>query len=217
MTTPLPHTTVPPKPIHWPTGVAPHTWPWAELDPLPPFFLADGSGPAQQQTAARLCHADGILHIHFDCADREIWGTFSQRDDPIYDEEAVELFIGPGSIDPVEYFEFEVSPNGVLLDATIHNPTGRRADMKANFAWNCPGVRWHAARDDAGNRWQAWLSVPLASLVDGPPPARWRANLYRIDRPRSAAAEFSCWSPTWAVPVDFHKPARFGFLELGRE
>ena len=215
MTPPLPHITVPAKPAHWPADAAPHTWPWTELAPLPPFLLADGSGPAQQQTAARLCHADGVLHVHFDCADRDIWGTYTRRDEPIYDEEAVELFIGAGAADPVDYFEFEVSPNGVLLDTTIHNPTSLRADMQADFAWDCPGIQWHAARDDTRQRWQAWLSVPLASLVDGPLPSQWRANLYRIERPRDGAAEFSCWSPTLTVRADFHKPARFGFLDLG--
>jgi hypothetical protein len=214
MTSPLPRTTVPAKPAHWPADVAPHTWPWTDLAPLPPFQLADGSGSAQQQTSARLCHAAGVLHVHFDCTDRDIWGTLTARDAPIYDEEAVELFIAPGTTDPVDYFEFEVSPNGVLLDTTIHNPTGLRADMQADFAWDCPGIQWHAVRDDAANRWQAWLSVPLAPLVDGALPTQWRANLYRIERPRDGAAEFSCWSPTLAVPADFHKPARFGLFEL---
>ena len=45
-------------------------------------------------------------------------------------------------------------------------------------------------------------------------PDTWRANLYRIERPRDAAPEYSCWSPTLTDPADFHKPARFGVLRL---
>ena len=66
---------------------------WARVPPLSPFLLADGSGPAVQQTAVRLAWDDEALHVRFDCADRDAWGTFSRRNDPIYQEEAVEVFL----------------------------------------------------------------------------------------------------------------------------
>jgi hypothetical protein len=44
-------------------------------------------------------------------------------------------------------------------------------------------------------------------------PARWRLNIFRIDRPPGGEAEFSAWSPTFVLPADFHRPARFGFLD----
>jgi hypothetical protein len=47
-----------------------------------------------------------------------------------------------------------------------------------------------------------------------PPPRRWRANFYRIERPRGGRPELSCWSPTFTDPPDFHRPERFGVLEL---
>jgi len=37
-----------------------------------------------------------------------------------------------------------------------------------------------------------WTAVAPA----GDPPRVWRANFFRIERPRSADPEFSCWSPT---------------------
>ncbi|HEY6323364.1 MAG TPA: hypothetical protein VJA16_17615 [Thermoanaerobaculia bacterium] len=48
----------------------------------------------------------------------------------------------------------------------------------------------------------------------GQPPRRWRANFYRIERPRGSPPELSCWSPTLTEPADFHRPDRFGVLEL---
>jgi hypothetical protein len=65
--------------------------------------LADGSGPAEQQTVARVCYDSRALYVRFDCDDRDIWGTFYRRDQPIYAEEVVELFIGVGEEDPVRY------------------------------------------------------------------------------------------------------------------
>jgi hypothetical protein len=191
-------------------------WPWAELTALPPFRLADGSGPALQQTTARLCHDGTAIYVRFDCDDHDIWGTYEQRDDPIYDEEVVEVFISPGPETPTRYYELEVSPNGVLFDVLIDNPTSQRADLQTDFTWDCPGLRWWASRDDRAGRWWALLAIPWAAIgPPGAPQRLWRANFYRIERPRGAAPECRCWSPTWTTPADFHKPAYFGTLEVG--
>jgi len=177
--------------------------------------LADGSARARQQTAVRLYYDTSALYVRFDCADRGIWGTLTQRDDPIYNEEVVELFLAAGEDTPTEYAEIEVSPNGVLFDAWVQNPTGNRAEMVVETAWDWPGIRWHAQRVDAEKRWWAVLALPWVGIVpDGPLPTILRANFYRIERPRNAEPEFSCWSPTLTDPADFHRPERFGMLRI---
>jgi hypothetical protein len=192
------------------------TWDWTQAAALPPFTLADGSGLAQQQTVARICYNEQALFVRFDCEDTDIWGNYTQRDDPIYDEEVVEVFIGVGEQTPVDYYEFEVSPNGVLLDLTVHNPTSQRAELQTDFAWDCPGLLSMAGREDIYQRWWAILAIPWASIGAAAPPAKfWRANFYRIERPHGREPEFSCWSPTMTNPADYHKPAYFGLLELG--
>jgi len=193
----------------------PFTWSWDEVPALAPFTLADGSAPAIQQTRVRLCWDETALHVRFDCDDRDAWGTYRRRDDPLYEEEAVEVFLAPGEEDPARYFEFEVSPLGILFDARIHNPTSRRADMTADVAWSCPELRWAAGPGTERQDWWAVLSIPWSGLT----PARelpriWRANFYRIERPRGGEPEFSGWSPTFTRPADFHQPSRFGVLEL---
>jgi len=164
----------------------------------------------------RLCWDEAALHVRFDCEDRDAWGTYRQRDDPIYEEEAVEVFLAPGEGDPARYFELEVSPLGVLFDARIHNPTSRRADMTTDTTWDCPGLRWAAGSGAVRQDWWVVLSIPWPSVAPpGELPRIWRANFYRIERPRDGEPEFSCWSPTFTRPADFHQPSRFGFLELG--
>lgn len=208
---------VPRIPESWQTQADLSTWLWDEVPPLPPFTLADGSGPARQQTVTRVCYDDQALYVRFDCQDEDIWGTYTQRDEPLYDEEVVELFLAPGAEDPVSYYEIEVSPNGVLFDAQVYNPTSQRADMQVSLDWDCPGIRWEATRDDAARHWRATLVVPWSAVApSGDLPIIWRANFYRIERPRSAEAEFSCWSPTLTQPADFHKPAYFGRLILAK-
>ncbi len=188
---------------------------WADVPALPPFRLADGSRLAIHQTVARACCDAVALYVRFECDDPDIWAAFTHRDDPIYDEEVVEVFIAAGEDDPIRYYEFEISPAGVLFDGRVHNPTSTRADLVVDEKWNCPGIRWAAERDDPAHRWSARLAIPWAGITpDGAPPPVCRANFYRIERPRGRAPEFSCWSPTLTDPADFHKPASFGFLHL---
>ena len=186
---------------------------WERAAPLGPFLLSHGRSRPRQAVSARMGTDGRALYVRFDCEDTEPWGTMRQRDDPIYEEEVVEVFLAPGPDDPKAYFEYEVSPAGVLFDAHVENPHARRSDMRVHTAWNCEGIRWAAGLVPGG--WWAALALPWGSMLEGAPtPAVWRANFYRIDRPRGASPEFSAWSPTLADPPDFHLPARFGVLEL---
>jgi Carbohydrate-binding family 9 len=211
----LPRLLVPRVAESWDAHADPFSWDWEAAVTLSPLILADGSQPALQQTVTRVCYNHQALFVRFDCADRDIWGTYTQRDEAIYDEEVVEIFLAPGETTPVDYYELEISPNGVLLDVLAHNPTGDRAQLKLDFGWDCPGLRSAARRNDAQNQWQAVLALPWASIgAPGDLPTLWRANFYRIERPRDATPEFSCWSPTMIDPADFHRPAYFGYLAL---
>ena len=178
-----------------------------------PFPLSHGRGMPLQATRAHLAADADALHVRFVCDDREPWGTLRERDAPLYQEEVVEVFLAPGEDDPRVYFEYEVSPLGVLFDARIENRDARRATMKADVAWDCAGIRWEVGLVPGG--WWAALAIPWAPMLEGASmPSVWRANFFRIDRPRGASPEFSAWSPTLADPADFHVPARFGTLEL---
>ena len=188
---------------------------WEPIPALPAFRLAENGHLAHQQTHTRLCADRSRLYIRFDCEDKDIWGTYTQRDQPIYDEEVVELFLAPGANDPQRYFEFEISPRGVLFDAKIVNPQTAQADIEIITAWDCPGIQWAVACHAAQNQWTAVLAIPWYSIAPpGPLPPIWRANFYRIERPRNQEPEYSCWSPTFTDPADFHIPARFGALQL---
>lgn len=189
---------------------------WAGVPPLS-LSLSDGSGPAEQPTTLRLAWDDRALHVRFDCADRDAWSTYRRRNDPLYQEEVVEVFLAPGESDPPRYAELEVSPAGVLFAALVHNPHGDRTGMEVDLGWRCDGLAWAAGPSDNRQDWWAGLAIPWAALLAAPCrplPRLWRANFYRIERPRDGAAELSAWAPTWARPADFHRPACFGLLEL---
>jgi hypothetical protein len=190
---------------------------WAALPPVP-LVRADDGGPPAQPTTVRLCADRVTLYVRWDCADRDAWGTFTRRDDPLYGEEVVELFLAPGAADPADYFELEIAPTAVLWDGRIQNPAGQLQGIVGDTSWDCPGLAWEAGRTGSGQDWWAALALRWRSLLpaaEREPPRLWRANFYRIERPRDGSPPEHCaWSPTFIAPPDFHRPARFGVLEL---
>ena len=183
---------------------------------LQAFVLADGRRPPRWPTRVELSWDESRLRVSFDCSDDDAWGTFTQRDSPLWQQEVVELFLAAGEAEPTHYFEFEISPGGVLFDARVANPHGDRIGMTVDAEWNCPGIEWGAAPTGVQADWRAELAIPWRGLGLQAAPAALRANFYRIERPRAGEPEFSCWSPTFTSPADFHRPGRFGVLDLIR-
>ena len=183
------------------------------------MILHDGKTEPRYNTTVKMCRDEQCIYILFHCEDGDIWGTYCRRDDPIFNEEVVEVFISPdGSLK--HYYEINVSPRGVVFDSWIHNSSGLKPDKKSDSKWNCneleATVRVHGTvdkRDDVDKYWTVEMKIPFASLdqTGGKTPEAgdtWRMNLYRIDR--TPHAEYSCWSPTLVEPVSFHVPAKFG-------
>ena len=191
---------------------------WRVPDDAPEMTLVsavDGS-PLRLATAVRLFHDQANLYVRFNALDDEIVATRFDRDAPIYEEDAFEIFLAPER--PERYFEFEVSPVGTLFDAVVDSPQRDRATMKVDRKWNCAGF-WGAVRSERRRDGMLDMAVlaaiPFASLgVPAPQPGTsWLANFYRIDR-SSSGDFFGAWSPTMRSPADFHVPDAFGTLRF---
>ncbi len=189
---------------------------WARSPAISLVSAVDGN-PITKTTTARMCWDDHCLYIAFECADTDIWGTYTKRDDEVFLEEVVEAFIDPDR-DLVRYFEINVSPRNTVFDALIVNPDGWSPGEGTDHAWNCEGLLTAVKvdgtlddRTDIDRGWTAELAVPFSGLgVETPRPGKhWRLNLYRIDLDPEPA-EFQAWSPTMADPARFHVPSRFG-------
>lgn len=168
-------------------------------------------------TRAKLVYDDRHLYVAFDCADPDAWGTFRKRDDPIYTQEAVEIFLDANG-DGRTYNELQVSPHNVLFDASFAE---RRKDLEGAMKWDSGAVSAVKVRgtvDDASARDEGWtveLQIPFAHLAEVPraPPAkgdRWRFNLYRLEVHDRKHVEGMAFSPLFVG--DFHHLPRFGAL-----
>jgi hypothetical protein len=181
--------------------------------------VEDG-GPARQRTVLRLLWDDEHLYAAFRVTDADIRGTHTRRDAPLWQEEAVELFLDPWGAERV-YVELEVSPRNVVFDAVVVNRArgdGARRDLVALRAWRCEGLRTAVRVDGVigagavSRGWDVEIAIPLRQLAPRLLPApgvEWRWNAYRIDR-STAGDELQAFSPTGGP--DFHVPARFGRL-----
>jgi hypothetical protein len=176
-----------------------------------------------QPTSVRACWTATHLLLGFRALDRCIWGRLTRRDDPIYTEEVVEVFVSPTG-DVRRYYEFELSPRNVVFDASVDNPDLDRSTMVVNVLWDCQDLRTAVRirgqlnhRSRRAHWWSAEMAIPFAAFPEAHPPRSgdaWRANFYRIDQ--SAPGEFTAWSPTLRTPADFHVPQRFGTLVFER-
>ncbi len=180
---------------------------------LGPLVPASGHGALRQQTFVDLSWDREALLVSFDVEDDDPWATLLDPCGPLWEEEVVEVFLAPGVATPTRYVEIEVNPLGTWFSGWVECPHGDRRELRLDRSSPWLGARVEVRRDQSG--WGAELYLPWRGIGVGVPPAIWRANFTRIDRPRSGAAgEFGCWSSTLTEPADFHRPARFGMMAL---
>ena len=98
------------------------------------------------ETYAKIAYDDTHLYIGFSCNDQDIHSSFSKRDEYLWEEEAVEVFIDTDS-EPDNYVELEVSPKNVLYDSYIVAP--QNIDVEETLKYNLKGIKtavsvnWH--------------------------------------------------------------------------
>lgn len=169
---------------------------------------------------AKILWSEGYLFVLFDVSDEHIWGTLKNNDDPIWQEEVIEVFLSFGRATPKEYCELQFSPNGVKYDAWVKNPTGKRGEgFDVDVSWNVDGLDFLQKIEVDGSpgkgKWVTLVKIPPAAITKD----RFsegdllRINLFRIDGyPKQDS--FQAWQPTEKNPPDFHVPEKFALIKL---
>lgn len=173
------------------------------------------------ETYIQVFHDHQNLYIAFSCMDNDIHSSFSKRDEYLWKEEAVEVFIDTDT-EPDNYVELEVSPKNILYDSYIVDP--QNIDIEKTLKYNMKGIQTAVnvdgtvnKRGDKDKRWTVEIAVPFAELVDGFQPNQlqnysWKINFYRINHDESPL-KYMAWSPTQG---SFHQPVKFGQLIFKR-
>jgi len=173
---------------------------------------------SQLQTQVMACYDDSTLYFVFICDDPDIWTSFTQRDEHLWEEEAIEVFIDVDDV-PETYVEIEVSPANVLFDSYIVDP--QNIDVPATARFNLPGIRTAVEingtlneREDKDQNWTVEIAIPLKDLVNEKTKqvtsqTEIKINFYRLDENHGVDRMSYAWSPTTGR---FHKPSVFGRL-----
>jgi hypothetical protein len=204
---------------------------WRQAEPMHLVDVRDLSGVQRhtRPTEVRMLWDDEHLYVLFVATDPDVWSTLTERDDPLWDEEVVEIFIDPTG-DSRNYVEIEVNPLNTIVDLLVSRPF--RDGGRSYFEWSPEyetavhvegTVNDHTVEDEY---WSMEIALPWTALEtdlldvmgDQPLPPRpgdqWRFNFYRYERirenGRQTHIEYSAWSPVGEV--NFHRPDRFGIV-----
>ena len=123
------------------------TKPSWQLVPAIELHLASTGGIPSQSTKVRGCWDGEDLYLAFECQDEEIRATFTQRDDRVWLEEAVEAFIAPYG-DLRHYYEFQCSPTNVVRDVKVTNVDALPETAVFDGSWDCIGWRTAVQRHE---------------------------------------------------------------------
>ena len=178
----------------------------------------DGSVPRLATTVSAFFDDLAVTFV-FSAADDHIVASLTEHDEPLWQEDVVEVFLAPREL--TEYFEIEVNPLGTTFDARIESPEGTRTSMRSDLGWTCSGLVSAVRRTaEQGSliTLDTLIRVPFRALGCTVPSRgeAWRGNLFRIDRHPAEGDEYSAWRPTMKSPADFHVPAAFGRIVFGR-
>jgi hypothetical protein len=175
-------------------------------------------GPAAYPTRFRALWSAEGLFLRFDATDPSPWHTMTRKDEHLWDEEVVEIFLDPDRSGR-DYYELEVNPANVVCDLRMVSPW---PDKKGDIDWNLAGLETRVRPQDGGRGftvtaflpWRGLGKLPSAARVALPPKAgdAWRFNVFRIERPGGKAAPekdavFAAWSPPSVE--SFHDAAAF--------
>lgn len=188
---------------------------WKAADAIELVDTVTGEKPVQSTKVRLLCDRE-FLYIAFDCEDRDIRATYTGFNDPLYDEDVVEVFIDDNN-DLKTYLEFEVNPLNAVLHYSIAN---NLEGTFLGYARLQNNVLSAVSRKVAEKRTWYEIAIPFTEFAaaDHVPPKpgdSWRINLYRIDRGECGQDEYSAWSPTGKVA--FHRPQCFGEIRFAEQ
>jgi cellulose/xylan binding protein with CBM9 domain len=176
-------------------------------------------GPDAIATSFRALWSEAGLFVRYDVTDPSPWHTLTKRDEQLWNEEVVELFLDVGATGR-SYAEVEWNPVNAVVDLWVD-----KAENRFDKAWDWSGLesRVDPRRGEAGRTtgWTVvsflpWAAVagkaPAGTALPPRPGDRWRFNVFRIERPGGPAApekdvQLLAWSPTGGP--SFHVPKAF--------
>jgi len=190
---------------------------WSGAAPITLLFPWEDQTGAKQRTTVKLLRDQNYLYVGYECEDADITARYENRDDPVYKDDCVEIFIRPGEKSD-HYIGLEMNARGVLYDYFFPFPG------KLEPGLNLDGVslKTHLRgtlnqSEDKDQGWSLELAIPwqsLSKLAERLPPAgdeQWRVQINRWDG-TEPQRRLSMWCQSGLKRPNPHNPERFGKL-----
>lgn len=188
---------------------------WASAAQSPEFVVAEGSPDPLGKATARMLWDEQNLYVFVSVTDTDVYSEYKQHDDPLWKQDAVELFIDADG-NRRGYVELQVNPNNATFDSWFAGPRAGKGDE----AWDSgmvTAVKMRGTADVANDTDQGWdveIAIPLAAVkgrdeamgVRVPPGVgdRWHLNVVRVDKKSDPKSPVSASSWNRITYSDFH-------------
>lgn len=194
---------------------------WASAATMGPFIAYDGKQRLEFPTTAKMIWDEQNLYLAFVAQDADAHTPYTKRDDPLYDSEAVELFVDADG-DKDEYVELQAAPNDLHFDAAFKGGRRKNFDTSYDVKYETKTIVDGTVNDpsDVDRGFVSEWRVPIAELRDVPRPPQvgdeWKINLFRLERVRRGGRVVKHEASAWSSPLsgDFHNLDRFGTLKF---
>jgi hypothetical protein len=186
-------------------------------------------------TRAKMLWDDEYLYVGAYLEDPHVWGTLTEKNSIIFNDNDFEIFIDPDG-DNHNYYEFEINALGTIWELSLDKPY--RDGGPIHRGDNMPGLKTAVHIDgslndpaDTDRGWSVEVAIPWTGLGRyGRPGApetgdQWRINFSRVHWlhdiidgayvkvPRDARPEDNwVWTPQEAI--DMHRPERWGYVQF---
>lgn len=203
--------------------------PWTE-------DFADIEGPAKPKpkyrTRAKMLWDDSYFYIAAELDEPHVWGTLTQHDAVIFQDNDFEVFIDPNG-DTHEYYEFEMNALNTTWDLLLMK--SYKDGGPALNSWDIPGLKTAVhvngtinQPNDKDRGWTLEIAFPwkaLGEYAQRPAPPRegdqWRVNFSRVEwqidtrqgkytKIPGKKEDNWVWSPQGII--DMHRPEKWGFV-----
>lgn len=195
---------------------------------------------SDHQAKCKMLWDADYLYVYALFQERDIWGSITQPDVAVFQDNAFEIFINPDGSN-YNYFEFQI--NALETSADLFLPRPYRNGGRPLSSWDIKGlkkaVRINGTLNHPGDKDSSWsieLAIPFAALdirkfmiTEG---TIWRMNFSRVQwqldianggytRKRDQASgrpvpeHYDVWSPQGLV--NLHYPERWGYVQFANK
>ena len=186
------------------------------------------------RTRAKMLWDDQYFYVGAHLEEPHVWGTLTEHDSVIFQDNDFEIFIDPDG-DNHEYYEIEINALNTEWDLRLVKPY--RDGGPALNSWEIPGLKTAVHIDgtlndptDTDRFWSIEFAFPwevLAEYANRPTPPRdgdqWRIDFSRVEwqhviedgqyrKVEGTREDNWVWSPQGVI--DMHRPETWGYVQF---